>query len=342
MLMQINHTTGQTHFRWVDLIRVLAAFLVVLAHVRYSGNGGGLAIIFYYILTRVAVPLFFIVSGFLLLSKNESYVDFFRKRALKVFIPFLIWSIIYLLWQGEGLDQPFVEILKTYFVKILRGPRESHLWFFYELFGLYLFTPILRIYVARATNTDLFYFCGIWFLLTPLVNLMEEFTPIGVGFEYYFLNGYIGYFVFGHLAGRIRFSILQRWMALGLFLLQLVLTIIAIYLCGIYEINTQYFEDYLSVNVVLMSCSLFVVLMHLQVPDGLYRAMLPLSRASFGIYLAHVLVMSWMFFSHPFSGLPQLGWAIYMMPFLALLGFGFSFVLVFVLQKIPVLRLSVP
>jgi surface polysaccharide O-acyltransferase-like enzyme len=74
----------------------------------------------------------------------------------------------------------------------------------------------------------------------------------------------------------------------------------------------------------------------------MYKLVLPLSRASFGIYLAHVVVMAWLFSTVPFSFLPAAGLAIYMIPFLALLSFGFSFALVFILQKIPVLRLAVP
>ncbi len=340
--MQTGNAIDPPHFRWIDLIRAFGAFLVVLAHVEYAGPGSGLVGIFYYALTRVAVPLFFVVSGYLLLSRNESYLEFFRKRLLKVFVPFVIWSVIYLLWKGESLDQPFFTILKVYLVKIVRGPRENHLWFFYELFGLYLFTPILRLYVQKAAVKDLFYFCGLWFVLTPLVNLLEEFTSIQIGFEYYFLNGYIGYFMFGYLAAKLQFERSHRWIALAVFFLQLIVTVLAVYLCEYYEIKTQYFGDYLSVNVVLMACALFIALTQLPVSDLVYRITLPLSRASFGIYLAHVIVMFQIFSIYPFSVLPALGSAIFMIPLLGLVGFGFSFLLVFVLQKVPVLRLAVP
>ncbi len=340
--MQTNNAIDQPHFRWIDLIRALAAFLVILAHVEYSGPGSSLVGIFYYALTRVAVPLFFMVSGFLLLSRNESYLEFFRKRLLKVFVPFIIWSVIYLVWKGENLDQPLFSMLKSYLVRIVRGPRENHLWFFYELFGLYLFTPILRVYVQKASIKDLLYFCGLWFLLTPLANLMQEFTPIQIGFEYYFLNGYIGYFIFGYLTAKLQFDRSHKLIALAVFFVQLVVTVTAIYLSRNDGIKTQYFEDYLSVNVVLMSCSLFIALIQLRVSDFIYRIVLPLSRASFGIYLAHVIVMFQFFSIYPFSILPMIGSAIFMIPLLGLLGFGLSFLLVFVLQKIPILRIAVP
>lgn len=340
--MQTNESMDQFRLKWLDVIRALGAFLVVLAHVEYSGSGHNLVTSFYFVLTRTAVPLFFMASGFLLLSKNETYSDFFKKRALKVFVPFLIWSVIYLVWQGESLDQPFLTILKTYFIKIVRGPRANHLWFFYELFGLYLFTPILRLFVQKAANKDLFYFCAIWFLFIPIAGLLQEFTPIEIGVEYYFLNGYIGYFIFGYLAGKLQFTRSHKLIAAAIFLVNLIVTLLGLYLSEVYNIKSQYFGGYLSFNVVLMSTSLFVMFTGLHVPDNIYPAASLLSRTSFGVYLAHVLVIT-EFFSIPlFSSLALIGSAVYMIPLLGLLGYGLSLLLIVVLQKIPVLKYIVP
>src|SRR5258706_10975281 len=227
--MQTNNLVDNPRLEWIDLIRALGAFLVVLAHVQYSGNGSGLIQIYYYALTRVAVPLFFMASGNLLLSKNEPYLDFFKKRLLKVFIPFVVWSVIYLVWKGEALYKPILTILKTYALGIIRGPRENHLWFFYELFGLYLFTPILRVFVEKASLKDLSYFCGIWFVLVPFANLVQEFTPIKIGFEYQFLGGDIGDFFFCYFSGKLFFTQLQKAGAGIVFFFSLIATIIGIY-----------------------------------------------------------------------------------------------------------------
>jgi surface polysaccharide O-acyltransferase-like enzyme len=335
---QTNIPVDQSRLRWVDVIRALGAFLVVLAHVQYSGSGPGVVGDFYYALTRVAVPLFFISSGYLLLSKNESLWDFFRKRAVKVFLPFLVWSVIYLVWQGEAFDRSFLEILKIYTLKIVRGPRESHLWFFYELFGLYLFTPILRVYLKSAERKDLLYFFGGWFLLVIIAKLVQEFTPLQIGFTYYFMGGYIGHFLFGRLVERYELTVVHKRIAWVIFFIALFATTAGMYL----DNETQYFEDYFSLNVVIMSCASWVALNGLSVSDVAYRFVAPLSRASFGIYLAHVIVMTEFFSRPPFSILPGIGSNLYMVPVLGLLGFGLSFLLTFVLQKVPILKNIVP
>jgi len=338
----MTNSTKQSRIRWIDLIRALGAFLVVLAHVQYSGQSGAWAGISYYALTRTAVPLFFMISGYLLLSKNETYSDFFYKRALKVFLPLFIWSMIYLIWQGEGFGNPLSAIVKSYLVKFIRGPRENHLWFFYELFGLYLFTPILRIYVTRAARRDLLYFCLIWFAFIPLANLLREFTPIQIGFSYQFLGGYIGYYIFGHLAGQMEFTKKQKAAALAVFVISLLTTIIGMHFRGVYGLKTQYFEDYQSVNVALMSAASFICLTRTEIRDGLYRVISPLSNASFGIYLAHVIVMAEVFSVYPFSLLITSGSGVYMIPLIGLVGFVVTFAVIFILQKIPIVNFSVP
>jgi len=333
-------STSLNRLRWADLVRALGAFLVVWAHVEYHGAGGSLIRDAYYALTRAAVPLFFMASGYFLLGKQESLGAFFRKRALKVFIPFVVWSVIYLLWKREALDESFLTLVKTYAFKIIRGPREAHLWFFYELFGLYLFVPVLRVYLQKAEEKDLRYFLAAWLILVPGMITLQTFTPVKIGFTYYFLGGYIGYFLFGYWAGQE--PRLHKPAAWSLFALGWALTLAGMQLNRIYGLKTQYFEDYLSLNVVLMAGAFFLALKDAPVSDTLYRLVEPLSRASFGIYLAHVLVMGALFQHTPLSALTSIGANLYMMPLLALIGFAATFALTWTLQKIPLLKNIVP
>lgn len=340
--MQTSEIYSYPRFRWVDLCRAIAIFLVVLAHVNYKGPGLSWIPISYYALTRVAVPLFFMVSGHLLLSKNEPILDFLRKRALKVFVPFLIWSVIYLVWKQEAFGQSLTSMIKIYLIKILRGPRENHLWFFYELFGLYLFTPILRIYVQKASAKDMLYFLGIWFTLVPVVLLIQEFTPIKIGFSYQFLEWYIGYYIAGYFFGRIDFRRGQKAISLVVFLSCLIMTGTSMYLAGINGLKTQYFEDYLSVNVVVMSISLYICLINIPLPESYYPAVRLVSRASFGIYLAHVIVMKEIFSIKSFSWFASSGSAYYMIPLMGGIGLILSLVLTIMMQRIPIVKFAVP
>ena len=108
------------------------------------------------------------------------------------------------------------------------------------------------------------------------------------------------------------------------------------------RLESEYFASYLSVNIVLMTAFAFILLREVPISDRVSSFLVPLSRASFGIYLAHVIVLAELeklpFISSWFS----MGSSEYMIPLIGLLVFLVSFVVVAVIQKIPVLRWIVP
>ena len=83
----------------LDLIRTMAIFFVVLIHSMGLLNGTPetksiLVIKGFYSLIHVGVHLFVMLSGALLLGKEEPLNLFFKKRFHRVLIPFFSWSII--------------------------------------------------------------------------------------------------------------------------------------------------------------------------------------------------------------------------------------------------------
>ncbi|MBK9210986.1 MAG: hypothetical protein IPL71_22980 [Anaerolineales bacterium] len=95
-------------------------------------------------------------------------------------------------------------------------------------------------------------------------------------------------------------------------------------------------------NIVLLTVTAFILLREVHVSDRAYAFLAPLGRASFGIYLVHVIVITELskipFIAAWFSA----GSSIYMIPLLGLFGFLASYVVVAIVQKIPVLRWSMP
>ena len=141
----------------------------------------------------------------------------------------------------------------------------------------------------------------------------------------------------GYLLGMFQYT---RYQLYGLALLFLILSIGTTVLN--YLVHSEYFASYLGMNIVLMTAFAFVLLREVQISDSLNNFLAPLGRASFGIYLVHVIVLA------ELEKLPVIrdwfsaGSSIYMIPLLGLFGYLVSFIIVAVIQKIPVLRWSVP
>ncbi len=343
-------TTSSSHLAWVDLARFLGAFLVVLAHVvtypNLLGKGTFWAQTAYYTLTRIAVPLFFMLSGMLLLSKEEPLGVFYRKRALKVIFPFFVWSLIYFYWYRASAENiKSLSFFALGIIKTLSSPRAAHLWFFYSLIGLYIVTPVLRVYIAHASKTDLLYFCGVWLFVVAILTIINEQFSILVDFEFPFLSGYIGYFVLGFFLAGIPLTPKFLFLLSLVFVASFIFTFFAIYF-GMQSVKyDQFYEQYLSLNVILMSSSAFLLLKSINdfIPESSKKWLVPLSGASFGIYLLHVLVMDlFEIYLPPILPFLKTGSTLFVMPVVGVSAFLLCLVIILIVQKIPLAKYTVP
>ena len=345
----ISQNTSPPKLIWVNFLRTLGSFLVVLAHTLAHTRGWGPYWItaFYDTLSRNAVPLFFMISGFLLLSKQEDVVTFLKKRAWKILIPFFAWSILYDVYWNQELSKGInVTSLARLLIRVLRGTRAFHLWFLYVLIGLYLFTPILRIFVKQAQSIDFLYFIGLWLIVVPGFAIIQYFTPFTFGFELQFVTGYVGYYILGLYLGKMEFSKKALIFFSALFILGFLFTFLVLFLDipprG--SVNEIVFRSYLSINIIVMTAASYVLLKFI---GGKITGFLPildvLSKASFGIFLVHPIVLRWM----------QQGWetldfsvgtnsSLWTIPLAALIAYLASFILIITLKKIPLIKYIVP
>lgn len=110
---------------YLDIIRILACLMVIIMHapilgVGAEGHGPFLVLISY--LTVPCVPLFFMVSGTLLLPcrKEVSAIDYLKKRIGKVSGPTIAFSFLYMIinnsrnWSISILSIPFSAQSRTY------------------------------------------------------------------------------------------------------------------------------------------------------------------------------------------------------------------------------------
>ncbi len=175
---------------WADLIRVVATILVVTVHVsgQITNIWGEIPESEWFIaniyggMARICVPLFFMISGYLLLPRSESLGTFYRKRMPKVVIPFLVWSLVYLGWYCGNhpgtctppLIQKLLFIQGTYY----------HLWFMYSLIGIYLILPVLRLLVRPEVDRKiLWYLIGLWLIFQSALNFVGYFWGFRINIE---------------------------------------------------------------------------------------------------------------------------------------------------------------
>jgi surface polysaccharide O-acyltransferase-like enzyme len=288
--------------RWVDLARVVAAILVVsvhasgpvVAHFNEVSRVDWWVANVYDAAAKICVPLFFMLSGHLLLGKIEPLAGFFTKRLSKVVVPWLAWSALYLAWSDhlEHRRHGLLDGARA----ILAGPVYYHLWFLYALLGLYLFTPVLRVYASRAPRSDLIYFVAIWFVTVAVLPGLQEFAGLEVGINLPSFTGYVGYFVLGRLIGEAPCSPRRVRLSAALFAAAYTITVLGTYLLtsrrGAFH---GFLYAFLSPSMIVASGAALYLLKalgaRLRPPPVVDRLISALCAQSFGIYLVHPFVM---------------------------------------------------
>lgn len=293
------------YFIGADLIRVLSGFGVVLIHVTdpfltyppYLGMGGlsWLLINITNTAFRMSVPLFIMLSGYLLLNteKEMNFNTFYKKRFLRVVIPFVFWVVFYFLWQHFFLQNPMDPL--TILQKLLFIDMD-HLYFLFIIVELYFVTPLLYTFLKNTRNTShlvLFISSSIFTLGLYIIN--NVFPDDSVKTQENILTifmPFISYYVAGYFLPKFKvFAKYSYYSFLGFMGLLLFSAFAS------EGIVNSFLRSYGSLNIMLMSFLTFVVIINIDDKKKLLKNKTTIkfvkniAATIFGVYLVHMIVI---------------------------------------------------
>jgi surface polysaccharide O-acyltransferase-like enzyme len=138
---------------------------------------------------RIAVPLFFLISGYLFFLNFRptvsNFITKYKKRLFSLVIPFMFWStwgvIFYWTMQSIPLSSSFFinELVKNYSIMkvidtIFIHPIPYQLWFLIDLIKYVAISPIIYIYLSKFSYYSLIPFLVSWFFNINLVFVSSE------------------------------------------------------------------------------------------------------------------------------------------------------------------------
>ena len=203
---------------YLDALRCLAICLVVLLHndapvvvnTACYGRPSWYLCMFLDGAVRLGVPLFFMISGCLLLGKPETVepAAFYRKKLPRLLAPLAVWNVIYHwtnAWQFHT-DTGLLALLQ----KAFNRGTGYHMWYIYVLLGLYLLCPFLKRMVDGCTPRQLAALAGIILLPTAVLPLVSQMVSWSVVPLDTLMPGQAAYFLLGYGLGRWSLSGQQR------------------------------------------------------------------------------------------------------------------------------------
>lgn len=329
----------------LDVLRVIAAFMVVVLHVSGSyvmeniespnmyftvGN-------FFDSITRICVPIFVMLSGSFILDnpKNREYEVFYKKTIKKIILPTLLWSLIYCIYsilleifKGIiGLDANYL----TPFLNWAKGEPFYHLWYMYMIVGLYLVTPFIIIIKDEIGDEKTLKLGWILILVGVIVsNTSKLFWPIKFSI-------YLGYFILGYSLRKyyiynyrkpLKYILGTIISGLSVFLI----TELIVRMDWLSEENKLYFYGNLTPFVIIGSICIFIAFINMQ-NIKIHTVIERFCKHSFNIYIIHAGILNVI----DLIRINILNWnpnPIWYIPLMSTIIFGLSYISSLMIEKI--------
>ncbi|MBA3927576.1 acyltransferase [Listeria rustica] len=329
----------------LDLLRCLSILMVIIIHVSATHLLGNAAKMntnfaianFYDSISRTAVPLFVLLSGYFTLRKSKNLTTYFKKLTLGLIIPTLIWMVLYEVFEylDTGGWNGFIQFVKDggiwgSFDNLFLNNLGRHLWFMPMFIGLQILAPLL-IFIRKHIGEVAFFVLGLFFLAIGLLEAFFAFRGTDVVIANLFSCVlYLGYFILGYSLPKTILSRLKKVIWFAIF----AMSTAAIYfftnwaIGNIGDINFKplYFYDYLSIFVVIAAISLFMLFTKIQIRStGLQKISRSITPHIFFIYFVHLIILRYVtrFFAEIMPIEHHLSWAI---PLMSIIIFILSYI----------------
>lgn len=324
----------------IDLLRFISILAVILIHTttktlemtHYDLYQTSWTLLLHQI-SRFAVPLFFMISGFVLelnYDNQANYWQYLTKRLNRIFIPYVFWSAVYFYFVYTRHGPDFLSAL-------IYGSASYQLYFIPALLVFYLIFPLFHwLYRFFAHKWILLILAGLelWLLSADYYfHSLRFFYPLGVAFYnfYVFILGMVA----SHYHDRL-IAFVKQWLA--------VLIPLIIFLGGYifstgrslyYQTyNIGYFYSNWRPQVLLYTLALFAVLYYFFSKIKLNLPLVKtLSGLSFFVFFIHIIILekTWVLIGNPLHP------ALWYDPVFFLLTAAVSFFIAYLIHKIPFL-----
>jgi surface polysaccharide O-acyltransferase-like enzyme len=312
----------------LDLLKTIAIFLVCFYHVKLeitgqSGYRNYNEYINYFIngVAAVSIPIFFMVNGALLLSRDYDFEKHLYKT-IKLFVLVYVWGSLTLAFYMYALSDQYSLSGFLWALWDLKVGRINHLWFLKTMVLIYLLFPIIKTLFDNPDKKNIILLSSLLFVfsfgnlflnwainIARFVGGFEGFdiakndrfdffrtiNPFGSHFfsVFYFILG-------GYLADKIRKGVR---ISSGTLLAGFLVSWLLLFLYGImrYKQTGHYYDivwEWYSMPTLIMSLSAFLLMRNININNSRIAHFISvIGKNTLGIYLIHVLIDAWL---HPY------------------------------------------
>lgn len=291
-MKQASNVQAGKHLVFIDYLRVFACLSVVFLHIVVNWTEkSGLTVAEYPLrlkidaaicgVLRVAVPIFVMISGALLLDKNKEISwQKIKKYITKMLVVLLVFGLGFCFIENFANHVPLWQSPFVAIKNLLEENTWGHMWYIYMLIGLYIITPLVKPFTDKASKKDFQIMLGLLsvpVIIVPSINwlLGTNVTTLGIKSAQY-----IFYFLLGQYS--LRYSLRPKTAALLLVISTIVLMIL--------ELTTEHHSTgnkNNSIPIAVIAYSIFSLFYNALLKSN--KIINLISKNSFSIYIIHML-----------------------------------------------------
>lgn len=195
---------------YIDFLKIIAIYMVLFNHTGINGfvlftvaRTSKLYPLYLFnsIFIKIAVPLFLMTSGALLLNKKETYKDLMKKRFLKYLFILILGSVIAYLYTCLRINPQKISVIQ--FLELLYTSHVSTAyWYLYMYLAYILILPLLRKMAICMTEKEykwMFLIYGIVQSLTIIDFILWKGEKVhNPNFSVFITSNYIFYPLMGY------------------------------------------------------------------------------------------------------------------------------------------------
>ena len=318
---QLKKDNTREHIFYFDYLRILAMFSVVFMHVaavplrNIPFNGSWQVLNFFTSFAFTAVPIFFMISGYLLI--NDQYSDNIHKLIYKkiprLLVPLATWSFIAVVLYSFFDNTISARTIGIGILKAFHAPVAIHFWYLYTLIAIYIISPVLCNGIKMLNRQGKIFVLGIIIVVNiraMIAALLPEhlkvYTELDIITKMEFFGAHLGTLILGYLIGNYNKkinNILLVCVSIVLYIIICIGTYLSSIKSGSYN---QMFQNQSAGFEVFLASTIFIIFkQNFNIPHS-SKVIKCMIKLSLSVYLVHNLVISTFYhYGYTFNSMPQ-------------------------------------
>ena len=361
----VNNTKLKTKLIHIEIIRILAIFLVIFNHTGlkgyflFSAYPFATKPYFFYmtfaVVCKIAVPLFLMVSGALILKKDIPMEKIFKNKLLKMLIVLLVFTAVFYV-RLHILKYSDTFTIKDFFIRLYKGDIITPYWYIYAYISFLISYPFLRAITKSLPKDGYLYLIVLSLIFISILPCLEyrlslgkvtlnQYGKISWIFSNIVIYPLIGYF----LENIVDIEKINKKHIIPLFILTVFGILASCYMTylkhritGICrETKTQ---DFLDIFALPISIFVYLCIKKLFYKKNFNKfannSVLSIGSCTFGIYLIHMAILESTFLTNFYTSLIEKYNFYYIVSviILCILTMLISYLIIFILKKVPLIK----